>query len=83
MRILMIEDDLDLCSALNLHFKKAGYNADFAQNGEDGLYFAEKDVYDLILLDRMLPVLDGLTLVKQLRKRQIHTPCLLYTSRCV
>lgn len=80
MRILMIEDDVDLCTAVEIHLKKAGYFTDFAYDGEDGLHFALQNAYDLILLDRMLPELDGLSIVSTLRKKGIHTPVLMLTA---
>lgn len=80
MRILMIEDDEALCSAVGIHLKNNGYDADFCHDGEDGLYYARQKAYDLILLDRMLPGLDGLTVLSTLRREQIHTPVLLLTA---
>ncbi|MCI6348766.1 MAG: response regulator transcription factor [Negativibacillus massiliensis] len=80
MRILMVEDDLDLCHVLNIHLKKAGYLTDFAHTGEDGLHFALQNAYDIILLDRMLPELDGLSVVRTLRKQGISTPVLMLTA---
>lgn len=80
MRILMIEDDEALCDAVGIHLKNNGYDADFCHDGEDGLYYARQKAYDLILLDRMLPGLDGLTVLSTLRREQIHTPVLLLTA---
>lgn len=80
MRILMIEDDEALCDAVGIHLKNNGYDADFCHDGEDGLYYARQKAYDLILLDRMLPGLDGLTVLSTLRREQIHIPVLLLTA---
>ena len=80
MHILMIEDDADLCGAVEIHLKKAGYTADMAHDGEDGLHFALQNAYDLILLDRMLPGMDGLDLVSRLRKAGITAPVLMVTA---
>ena len=80
MHILMVEDDADLCSAVEIHLKKAGHTADMAHDGEDGLHFALQNAYDLILLDRMLPGMDGLELVSRLRKAGITAPVLMVTA---
>lgn len=80
MHILMVEDDADLCGAVEIHLKKAGHTADMAHDGEDGLHFALQNAYDLILLDRMLPGMDGLELVSRLRKAGITAPVLMVTA---
>lgn len=80
MRILMIEDDENLCEAVSVHLEKEGYDADFCHDGEEGLYFAQQNAYDLILLDRMLPGLDGLAILAALRRENTHTPVLLLTA---
>lgn len=80
MRILMIEDDVDLCSAVDIHLKKEGHIVDFAHAGDDGLHFALQNAYDLILLDRMLPGLDGVGVVARLRKEGLTTPVLMITA---
>ena len=80
MRILMIEDDVDLCSAVDIHLKKEGHIVDYAHAGDDGLHFALQNAYDLILLDRMLPGLDGVGVVARLRKEGISTPVLMVTA---
>ena len=80
MRILLVEDDKDLCQALLIHFKDQGYDTDICNNGTDGLFYALQNVYDLMILDRMLPELDGLTLLNTIRKRGIQTPVILATA---
>lgn len=80
MRILMVEDDVDLCGAVELHLKREGHTADFAHDGEDGLHFALQNAYDLILLDRMLPGLDGVSLLRRLRREGFTTPVLMMTA---
>lgn len=80
MHILMIEDDADLCGAVDIHLKKEGHAVDYAHDGEDGLHFALQNAYDLILLDRMLPGLDGVGVVSRLRREGIHTPVLMITA---
>ena len=80
MRILMVEDDVDLCAAVEIHLKQQGYIVDFAHTGADGLHFALQNAYDLILLDRMLPELDGVGVVSGLRKKGLNTPVLMLTA---
>lgn len=80
MRILFVEDDAALCAALNIHLKKAGYTVDFCPDGQDALFYAFQNTYDVILLDRMLPGLDGLTLLHAIRSKGIHTPVIMVTA---
>lgn len=80
MRILMIEDDKELCSAVDIHLKRQEYITDYAHNGADGLHFALQNAYDLILLDWMLPELNGVEVVSALRRRGITTPVLMITA---
>lgn len=80
MRILLIEDDKDLCEALKIPLEKAGYQTDFCHSGTDALYYALMPVYDLIILDRMLPGMDGLSILKLLRENKIATPVILATA---
>jgi len=56
----MVEGDQALCAAVDIHLRQQGYTVDYAHTGEDGLHFALQNAYDLILMDRMLPELDGL-----------------------
>ena len=80
MRILLIEDDLDICQAIEVQLNKEGYTTDICTNGEDALFYVIHTSYDAIVLDRLLPGSDGLTIIKEIRQNNI---CLLYTSRCV
>ncbi len=80
MRILMVEDDQALCAAVDIHLRQQGYTVDYAHTGEDGLHFALQNAYDLILMDRMLPELDGLEAVRTLRNRGFSTPVLMLTA---
>lgn len=80
MKILLIEDDTELLELTALSLREAGYETDGVTDGEDGLYYAEKGSYDIILLDRMLPSMDGTEVLKRLRKKQIMTPVLLVTA---
>lgn len=80
MRILLIEDDRDLCAALKISLEKAGYQTDLCYSGTDALYYALMPVYELIILDRMLPGMDGLSILKLLRENSISTPVILATA---
>lgn len=80
MRILMIEDDKDLCRNIALALQAAGYEAECCHTGGDGLYCAKSQDYDAIILDRMLPGIDGLTVLQSLRRQGIQTPVILATA---
>ena len=80
MRILIIEDDQELCHALKLQLEHAGYQTDCCHNGTDALYYALQPVYDIIILDRMLPSMDGLSILKLIRSNEIHTPVIMATA---
>lgn len=80
MRLLIIDDDVALCEALSIQLQSSGYDVDYCISGEDALFYATQHPYSVILLDRMLPVIDGLTLLQAIRKKQIHTPVLMMTA---
>ena len=80
MRILMVEDDEDLCAVVDLHLRREGYTVDYAHTGADGLHFAQQNAYDLILMDRMLPEGDGLAVTAQLRRQGLTVPVLMLTA---
>lgn len=80
MKVLLVEDDDKLREGLAHLLKESGYVVDTAADGEHGAELAAMEVYDLIVLDRMLPQLDGLTLLKELRERKVVTPVLLLTA---
>lgn len=80
MRILVVEDELDLQRALTRALRDEGYAVDAADNGEDGLFNAENTDYDAIVLDVMLPRLDGWEVLARLRKKK-RTPVLMLTAR--
>ena len=81
MRILLVEDDLDLAQFIRKGLKEEHYAVDFASDGEEGLALALENSYDLMILDIMLPKLDGLTLCRRVRDKRIMTPVLLLTAR--
>src|SRR5262245_13546528 len=80
MRILVIEDEPRLLRNLSKALREEGYAVDTAENGEDGLFKAEAFAYDAIVLDVMLPVIDGWTVLEKLRKQK-QTPVLMLTAR--
>lgn len=80
MRLLLIEDDESLCLSLSYQLRQDGFAPETCHDGEEGLLWARQQGYDLILLDRMLPCMDGLTLLRQLRREGIHTPVIFLTA---
>ena len=80
MRILIVEDDAPLAQGLAFHLKHAGFAADVCEDGLGGLEAASQGQYELILLDRMLPGMDGVQLLRCLRERRITTPVLMITA---
>ena len=81
MKVLFIEDSARLQMSVGRALRKAGYALDVTGNGEDGLWQAEANDYDVIVLDIMLPKLDGLSLLRQLRQKGKSTHVLLLTAR--
>ena len=81
MRILLVEDDADLAQFIRKGLKEEYYAVDVAADGEAGLALALNNPYDLLILDVMLPKLDGLTLCRRVRDKGITTPVLLITAR--
>ena len=81
MKILLVDDEVQLCEALSVILKKNNYSVDCAFNGEDGLDLALSGIYDLVILDIMMPKIDGLTVLKTLRKEKIDTPILLLSAK--
>ncbi|WP_281065529.1 response regulator transcription factor [Jiella sonneratiae] len=80
MRILIIEDDREAASYLVKALKEAGHVADHAGDGEEGLHAAETRDYDVIIVDRMLPRLDGLSVIARLRENGRRTPVLILSA---
>lgn len=80
MRLLLIEDEPDLRGGLALALRRAGYSVDEAGDGEEGLFKAQETDYDAIILDVMLPRLDGWEVLARLRERK-PTPVLMLTAR--
>jgi DNA-binding response OmpR family regulator len=80
MRILIIEDNKSLCDAMCFQLQNEGYSTDACYSGENALYYALNPCYDVIILDRMLPVIDGLTILKKLRSNHLPVPVILVTA---
>ncbi len=81
MRILVVEDEIHLAEALSHILKKNNYTADVANDGETGLDDALSGIYDVIVLDIMLPKIDGITILKTLRDKGFDTPVILLTAK--
>lgn len=80
MRILLIEDDETLCTTIPFQLKKEGFTVDVSMDGEDGLHLIREKLHDLILLDRMLPGMDGMEILKTMRRENISTPVIFLTA---
>lgn len=80
MRILVIEDDRDAASWLVRGLAESGHVADLATDGEEGLALAREGVHDVLIVDRMLPKLDGLAIIRGLREEGIKTPVLILSA---
>jgi two-component system response regulator QseB len=80
-RLLLVEDDAQLCGMLDRLLTGEGYEVDQAGDGQRGLHLALTRKYDVVVLDRGLPVLDGLELLRQLRQRGVITPVLVLSAR--
>lgn len=80
MNLLLIEDDRDAAGYLQKALTEAGFHVDHAADGRDGLFLATERQYDGIIADRMLPHLDGLTLIEVLRKQGNGTPVLILSA---
>ncbi|GAC1667610.1 MAG: response regulator transcription factor [Steroidobacteraceae bacterium] len=80
MNILLVEDDVELAHSLAAHFRETGYDVHHCADGESGLSSACGGDYQVIILDRMLPRLDGLSFVRKLRQRAVTTPVIYLTT---
>ncbi|MNH99608.1 Response regulator ArlR [compost metagenome] len=81
MRILIVEDEVHLAEALTQILKKQNYSVDAVHDGRSGLDYAQSGIYDLLLLDIMMPEMDGITVLKKLRSGGISTPVIMLTAR--
>lgn len=81
MKLLLVEDEKQLSEALQQILIKNKYTVDAVYNGDEGLDYALTGVYDVIILDIMLPKLNGIEILKMIRKRKISTPVILLTAK--
>ena len=80
MRILLIEDDRKIADYVTKGFTEAGHSCDVIENGHDTLFHASREPYDVLVVDRMIPGLDGLSVVKAIRAAQVKVPVIFLTS---
>ena len=80
MKLLVVEDDRETASYLEKGLSESGYTVDRAGNGREGLFLAISGSYDAIVLDRMLPEMDGIAVLGALRAAGIHTPALILSA---
>lgn len=80
MRILVVEDDAELAKAVKFRLEKEDFIVDVCHDGEEGLYYMQENIHDLVILDRMLPSLDGASVLKAARKSHISTPVIFLTA---
>jgi DNA-binding response OmpR family regulator len=81
MKVLYVEDEKYMARAVAQVLKKNNYSVDLAYDGESGLDFAMSGVYDIVVLDIMLPKLDGISILREMRKQNITTPVILLTAK--
>lgn len=81
MKILIVEDDVPLYEAVREIFENESFDTAGATSGDEGYYLADQGSFDLIILDVMLPGMNGLDIVKRLRARQVTTPIILLTAK--
>jgi len=81
MKVLLVEDDKKLAKTIEEGLKKQNFRVDVAEDGEEGLYLAKNNKYDVMIIDWMLPKLSGIELIKKLREENIFTPALILTAK--
>lgn len=81
LRILIVEDEVKITQALSFLFAKQKIDVDIANDGEEGLILSAKDIYDVVVLDIMLPGVDGIQILKSMRKNGIKTPVIMLTAK--
>ncbi|UCF90730.1 MAG: response regulator transcription factor [Desulfobacterales bacterium] len=81
MRLLLVEDDKKIALFVKSGLKEAGFAVDHVTDGEDGLHLALTEPYDIVVMDLMLPKIDGLTIIKAMRNNAINTPVLILSAK--
>jgi two-component system, OmpR family, response regulator len=81
MRILLVEDDVKIASFVEKGLQAAGYAVDHAPDGDAGLHLALTEPYDVAVIDVMLPKLNGLSLIEELRRKKINTPVIILSAK--
>ncbi len=81
MKILVADDEKDLARATRMILNYSGYDVDVAYNGKEALEKVKNDNYDIIILDIMMPIMDGIEALKEMRKAGINTPIILLTAK--
>ncbi|MGH7023476.1 MAG: response regulator transcription factor, partial [Caulobacteraceae bacterium] len=80
MKLLLVEDDRDVAAYVRRALSEAGHTVDLAGSGRDGLLLAAAEPYDVMVLDRMVPQIDGLAILRTIRASGVKTPVLLLTA---
>lgn len=80
MKILIIEDDKELADIMKLRLEKADFAVDICLDGAEGLYYMQENIYDLVILDRMLPSMSGTEVLKKARSSHISTPVIFLSA---
>lgn len=81
MKILVVEDEKKVASFIKRGLEEEGYTVELARDGEEGLKLIEGGIYDLILMDLMLPKMDGLQVIREMRSQNVRTPVLCLTAK--
>lgn len=81
MKLLIVEDEKRLCQTVAKHLKDEGYTVDMCYDGSDALDYINGTEYDAVILDIMLPRIDGISVLKKIRAKKLNTPVLLLTAR--
>ncbi len=81
MRILLVEDDKKIAQFIEKGLQSSGFVVDMAETGTDGLHMALHDSYDVLVIDIMLPLLDGFALIKKVRESKVNTPVIVLSAR--
>ena len=81
MRLLLVEDDKKIASFLEKGLRESGFNVAVCHDGVEGLSLALTEEYDVAVMDIMLPLLDGLSVIEKMRKKSIQTPVLILSAR--